>query len=487
MINEGTYPYVHGGVSVWCDHLIRELPDVEFALYCISPKTGAQPVWDLPPNVVHVQPIELSRSHSKGFDRYTSSHRRRFLEAFDAFLEAVLSDQRDRSDTFVNALRDMYQVGRDIPLDLCVRSQPAYELVRTRWSHRLADDRFNQMGKPSLHDVLDVTSSLSRYLTPLEVVPDCDVAHTTANGLSSLAAFAAKWESGTPILLTEHGIYLRERFIEAHKSKAQDRVKAFFLLFFRALNDATIDMAEMIAPVSDYNARWERETGAHNDQIVTIYNGVNPENFEPIETEPDELTVSWIGRVDPLKDLPTLIRSFAYVHEHVPQARLRLFGPVPEGNEDYHAMCLDVIDENDLDGVVFFEGLIRPANGAFEAGHVVALSSISEGFPFTVIEAMMSGRATVSTDVGGVAEAVGDTGLLVPPRDPEAMGKAIVTLLVDNERRRSMGAAARERALSLFTLDEMAQRYRDLYDGLAADPARLVAATGNTTLEWVSD
>lgn len=272
MINEGTYPYVHGGVSVWCDRLIRELPDIEFAIYGITPSTGARPVWDLPPNVVDVHPIELSRVHALSFERYLPGPRRRFLESFDAFLEAVLSDQHERSDTFVDALKGMYLAGREIPIDICVRSEPAYDLVRTRWNQRLVGDRLDQMGKPSLNDVLDVTSSLSRFLTPLEVVPVGDIAHTTANGLSSLAAFAAKWENGTPILLTEHGVYLRERFIEAHNSKAQDRVKAFFLMFFRALNDATIDMAEMIAPVSDYNARWELEMGASSDQIVTINN-----------------------------------------------------------------------------------------------------------------------------------------------------------------------------------------------------------------------
>jgi len=487
MINEGTYPYVHGGVSVWCDRLIRELPDIDFAVYGISPSTGARPVWDFPPNVVDVHPIELSRVHALSFNRYLPGPRRRFLESFDALLEAVLSDQHERSDTFVDALKGMYLAGREIPIDICVRSEPAYDLVRTRWNQRLVGDRFDQMGKPSLNDVLDVTSSLSRFLRPLEVVPVGDIAHTTASGLSSLAAFAAKWENGTPILLTEHGVYLRERFIEAHNSKAQDRVKAFFLMFFRALNDATIDMAEIISPVSDYNARWELEMGASSEQIVTINNGVDPANFDPIETEPDVLTVSWIGRVDPLKDLPTLIRSFAYVHEHVPEARLRLFGPVPEGNEGYHAMCVKVIEDNGLDGVVFFEGLIRPANGAFEAGHIVALSSISEGFPFTVIEAMMSGRATVSTDVGGVAEVVGDAGLLVPPRDPEAMGKALVSLLVDDERRRSLGAAARDRAFSKFRLDLMARRYRHLYEDLLAEPARPVAATKNIDVEWTQD
>ena len=126
-----------------------------------------------------------------------------------------------------------------------------------------------------------------------------------------------------------------------------------------------------------------------------------------------------------------------------------------------------VIDELGLQDSVTCEGLIRPPTGAYDAGHVVALSSISEGFPFTVIEAMMSGRATVSTDVGGVAEAVADAGLLVPPRDPDAFGRACVKLLGDDELRRDMGKAARKRALEHLTLDLMADRYRQIYTRLA--------------------
>nr|WP_280938773.1 glycosyltransferase [Meiothermus taiwanensis] len=91
------------------------------------------------------------------------------------------------------------------------------------------------------------------------------------------------------------------------------------------------------------------------------------------------------------------------------------------------------------------------------------LSSISESFPYAVIEAMSCERATVSTDVGGVAEAVGDAGILVPARDPVAMGKACVELLLDDERRIALGKAARARVLKYFTLERFLNDYRKMY------------------------
>jgi glycosyltransferase involved in cell wall biosynthesis len=97
---------------------------------------------------------------------------------------------------------------------------------------------------------------------------------------------------------------------------------------------------------------------------------------------------------------------------------------------------------------------------------VVALSSISEGFPYTLIEAMTAGRSTVSTDVGGVTEAVADTGLVVPPRDPAAMAAACVRLLKDDAQRARLGAAARTRALEYFTVEEAVATFRGIYDRL---------------------
>ncbi len=470
MITEGTYPYVHGGVSMWCDRLVRKLPDIEFKLLAISPGIGREPIWDLPPNVISLDPIELVSTTDRPFGYYPLSAQRRFLEAFDAFVNATLQGPTPDESRFLTALRMLFEASRDLPIDVGIRSAEAFEMLRVRWKARQVGDRVDRLGPPSLHDVLEVTSGWARFLVALRDPPDGDVSHTTANGLSSLPAFVAKWTRGTPCLLTEHGVYLRERYLEAHESSLSSRVKALDLLFFRRLNNATLEMSDLISPVSDYNRRWELETGADSAQIQTIYNGVEPSSFPLIDTEPAVPTVSWLGRIDPLKDVVTLIRAFAKVRDVMPSARLRLFGPVPVGNEEYFAECQRAVAESHLGDVVVFEGLISPPAGAFVAGHVVALSSISEGFPFTVLEAMMSGRATVSTEVGGVAEAVGEAGLLVAPRDPEAMAEALLRLLADDELRRRLGAAARKRALSLFTLDEMTSRYRDVYDELSAMP-----------------
>ena len=98
----------------------------------------------------------------------------------------------------------------------------------------------------------------------------------------------------------------------------------------------------------------------------------------------------------------------------------------------------------------------------------MVLCSVSEGFPYSLIEAMTCGRACVGTDVGGVTEALGDTGLVVPPRSPERLARACLTLLRDDRMRRRLGSAARARALEYFTVDEAINTFDEIYHFLGS-------------------
>jgi glycosyltransferase involved in cell wall biosynthesis len=115
---------------------------------------------------------------------------------------------------------------------------------------------------------------------------------------------------------------------------------------------------------------------------------------------------------------------------------------------------------------------------AYAAGQVVVLCSISEGFPYTLIEAMTCGRPCVATDVGGVTEAIGDTGLVVPPRRPAELAQACLALLRDGDRRRALGRAARQRALEYFTVDRAVSAFDEIYLFLGTGRPLPVAPAG---------
>jgi len=336
-----------------------------------------------------------------------------------------------------------------------------------RCSERLGSDSANQL---SVADAVDILLLLEHSLRPLAVMsPSVDIYHSVANGLGILPALIAKRTRNTPFLLTEHGIYLRERYLSYAPGTHSQAARTVIIRFFRLLAQAGYDNADVVAPCSHYNGLWELANGTPAERIRPVYNGVYHEQLPEALTEPDVPTLSWVGRIDPLKDVETLLRAFAIVRQSVPDCRLRIFGPVPEGGEEYAYRCQSLASQLDLGTAVTFEGSVKPPPvEAYHAGHVVVLTSISESLPYTVLEAMATGRPVVATNVGGVAEAIGDAGLLVPPRHPAAVAEACVRLLTDPQERAAIGAAARKRVLEQFTVGRCFGTYRQIYQQLAA-------------------
>lgn len=315
------------------------------------------------------------------------------------------------------------------------------------------------------------------------------MAHAASGGLATLPGLIASQQYGVPFLLTEHGIYLRERYLGYRTGPYRWPVKALLLGFYRMLAEESYRRAALVTPGNRYNRRWEERGGTPSAHIRTVYNGVDPAAFPPAGPEPETPTLSWAGRVDPIKDLETLIRAFAIVQREIPDAKLRLFGGTPKGGEAYRDGCIALAAELGIADSVVFEGRVADITDAYAAGNVVMLSSISEGFPFTLIEAMSCGRSTVSTDVGGVREAVGDTGLVVPPREPEPMAAAAIELLRDPERRARLGEQARLRVIEQFTLRQNIDGFRGIYTELLGTsrwlPEGVVAVTdGPPDPDW---
>ncbi|MEU2618490.1 GT4 family glycosyltransferase PelF [Streptomyces sp. NPDC007157] len=473
LLTEGTYPHSHGGVSVWCDQLVQGMPDFEFDIVAVT-GTGREPlVWDLPAHVSNVWSVPMWGDPPPGRPPRGRA-RRQLADAYARFLTALLDPREEEG--FPSALYALARAAADGTLSPFLRADTAITVLTSLWNRPGLAVR---EARPTLHDALTATALLEHALRPLTApLPESGVAHAVSGGVAALPGLAAQERHGVPLLLTEHGVYLRERYLGYRTAPYRWPVKAVVLGFFRLLARESYRKAALITPGNRYNRLWEEEGGADPEAIRTVYNGVDPAAFPAAGPEPEAPTLSWAGRVDPIKDLETLIRAFALVRAQVPEARLRLFGGTPRGGEAYRERCAALAAELGHGDAVTFEGRVDDIKDAYAAGNVVMLSSISEGFPFTLIEAMSCGRATVSTDVGGVREAVGDTGLVVAPRDPAAMAAAALELLGDPARRRAMGEAARLRVIEQFTLRQTIDTFRAIYLELpgrarrsAAEPA----------------
>ncbi|HWU10330.1 MAG TPA: GT4 family glycosyltransferase PelF [Streptomyces sp.] len=474
LLTEGTYPHSHGGVSVWCDQLVTGMPDIAFDVTAVT-GTGREPVvWDVPAHVGRIVSVPMWGPAPDG-RAPRGHHLGRLAESYERFVAALLDPHAE--DGFGPALHALARAAEDGRLSPFLRGDRAIGILTALWNRPGLAVR---EARPTLQDAVTATTLLEHALRPLAApLPETGVAHAVSGGVAVLPGLAALERHGVPLLLTEHGVYLRERYLGYRTGPYRWPVKALLLGFFRLLAEETYRRAALITPGNRYNRLWEERGGAAPESIRTVYNGVDPAAFPPAGPEPADPVLSWAGRVDPIKDLETLIRAFALVRARVPAARLRLFGGTPRGGEAYRDRCEALAAELGHAGAVTFEGRVEDIRDAYAAGNVVMLSSISEGFPFTLIEAMSCGRATVSTDVGGVREAVGDTGLVVPPRDPAAMAAAALELLADAGRRRRMGEAARLRVIEQFTLRQTVDTFRSIYLELSASGARSgLAAVG---------
>ncbi|MEU1517744.1 GT4 family glycosyltransferase PelF [Streptomyces sp. NPDC005811] len=481
MLTEGTYPLVHGGVSTWCDQLVKGMPEVDFHVVSLS-GSGREPVtWELPPNV---------RRHSSvpTWGPRPGRHRppygrdlRRFGDAHERLLLSIL-DPESPCD-FGESLYELAALAREGRLSAALRTETALRALLAIWTMPHLP---TAAAAPTVHDALTAVDLLEHALRPLGfTVPADSVAHAVSSGLATLPALAARHFDGVPFLLTEHGIYLRERYLGSRSEPQRWPVKAFMLGFHRALNSLGYRAADLITPCNQYNRRWEERGGADSRKIRTVYNGVDPHAFPHAGPEPAVPTLAWCGRIDPIKDLETLLRAYAVVRAELPATRLRLFGPVSPGCEEYATRLGKLAAELGVTDGLTFEGRVTDVSRAYAAGHLVLLSSISEGFPFSLIEAMSCGRTTVSTDVGGVREAVGDTGLVVPPREPEKLAAAALTLLKDDERRLKLGALSRQRVIDRFTLRRSVDHFRTIYQELAG--LDVYEPTVETVADWTEE
>jgi glycosyltransferase involved in cell wall biosynthesis len=474
LLTEGTYPYVRGGVSTWCHDLVVGLPEFEFVVYAMIGNPSGRYEYALPPNVTQVLSVPLW-GHER-LDEYNGAHlggsrrarsaaalRAQFLPLFETFLAQVMRGvEYAEPAVLAETIGAMYAYFREHDYDWTMRREETWKLamdafMREPWHAR----------HMSSLEAIELVRSLYRYLIPLAIeLPRADLYHTSVAGLCGIAAVAAKQVAGMPVILTEHGVYLRERVLALARAGLPFSDRAVKKNFFSGIARATYAVADVIAPVCAYNTTWEHFYGVPPERIRVIYNGVDEHRFDDRDLSPERPTVAAVLRIDPLKDVPTMIASAATVRAAIPDVEYKLWGPAPDPG--YLAECERLIVELDLSKTVTLMGPTRDPAAAYADSHVVALSSISEGFPFSIIEAMMCAKPIVATDVGGVREAVDRFGTVVPPKRPERMGEAIVALLRDPLAARELGKGARAFALEHFTQTAFLAKYRALYDEVAA-------------------
>lgn len=541
LLTEGGYPYATGESGLWCDRLVRGLAPHEFDVYALShdARHEAAGRLPLPPNVREVRiaslwaPEDDGRSHGR-------RERRRFEAAFRELAAGICADRplaaddaagtgagagagasdrgprtagagerpgrgpvagepwggradgaaaADAPERFAAGLYGLAELARSHGgLRAALRSETA---VRVLESAGRAPGARRGLAAATVPDHLAFLDRLERALRPLSLdwydeegagLGRADLCHAASAGAAALPGLLAKRFFGTPLLVTEYGVQLRAHYLAAADAPLATPVRALLAAFHGRLAGEVYRQAALLTPGNAHARRWQERCGADRAKLRTVHPGMAAERFAEAgedEESGDPATLSWIGRVEPAKDLIALLHAFADVRRRQPDARLRIIAaPVREpGAAAYLAHCRNLAEQLFPDEAagrhaigenpVSFEelgGAEAPTlEEAYASSAVVVLSSVVEGFPVSLVEAMFCARATVSTDVGAVVEVIGGTGLVVPPRNPKALADACLALLRDPERRHRLGAAARARALELFTVEQNLAAFRGIY------------------------
>jgi glycosyltransferase involved in cell wall biosynthesis len=231
--------------------------------------------------------------------------------------------------------------------------------------------------------------------------------------------------------------------------------------------------SDLYAVSHDLRAHLLRE--AVPARMRVIWNGIDPGEPPTAETRrvarasldvaDDALVIGAVARLDPVKDLGTLIEAAAEAAAAQPRLHLAIVGDGPERER-----LADTIRRHDAGARVRLLGHRDDVRALLPGFDVFVNSSTSEGISLTLLEAMAAELPVVATRVGGTPEVVVDheTGRLVPARDPRALAAALVETCADAARARAWGAAGRRRLLEHFTIDEMVRRYEAVYRDVAA-------------------
>ncbi len=489
LIAEGTYPFNTGGVSTWAHDLCNRVRNSEYYLYSINAEVELEPKYTLSDSVRKVIQVPMW-SPEEPFDcvdydiKYSEILRAReftseaviaasFVPNFKTFITHIYSEKHSPV-TLNECFYKMWLFFQTHDYKVAMTSEAVWNVFCETLKTVLPEAELRDM---TLEDVTTAMRWIYRFLIPIAIdVPKADISHVTISGIAVLPALSLKYKYDTPILVTEHGVFIRERLIAISTADYSYFLKKMLIRFSECITRLVYYHASKITTVSKFNMAWERFYGADTAKISVIYNGVDHTFFKPVP-KPEALngipTVVAAARIFDLKDIFTMIRTCAEVKKQLPTVRFLVYGnkdAVPE----YTLECEALIDELGLEEHFFLKGFHSSPEKLYAEGDISILTSISEGFPYTVIESMSCGIPVVATDVGGVSEALDDTcGFICKPKDVAEIAEKVVQLLKNKSLRNWMGENARNKIIANFTIESFTSAFEKTYQDLHTDQNKI--------------
>ncbi|MBM7649090.1 glycosyltransferase involved in cell wall biosynthesis [Bacillus ectoiniformans] len=459
LIAEGAYPYVTGGVSSWIQSIITQMPEHEFIVYSISTKDhlGAMPLYKRTSNLLEIRDIHLGnyvQNEIISGKRYDIS-----FEEKMAFVSLISGDE-----TNWNILFDLFLSGRIDSILNFLASKDFFDIVRL-----VCEERFIHV------PFTDMFWALRSMVLPLFIcidneMPEADLYHSVSTGYAGVLGALANYQYNKPYLLTEHGIYTREREEEIIKAKwIKGYFKDIWIDYFYNLSHCAYQYANEVTSLFAQSRNIQIDIGCPPEKTTIIPNGIDVDLFKPEARKKREgLHIGAIVRVVPIKDIRTMLQSFAIVEQTIPDAHFYIIGPCDE-DQQYYEECKEYADSLGLKNIVF-TGTVNVMD-YLTFIDILVLSSISEGQPLVILEGFAMGIPFVATDVGSCSELIlgtgdgyGRAGCVVPVMHFHLLAEEILFLCRSEEVRKHFGSNGFNRVQNLYTLPLMIDRYNACYE-----------------------
>lgn len=462
IIAEGSYPYITGGVSSWINMIIENMPEHEFILYTIFPeeKDRGRFKYLLPKNVTKVTEVFLDTWQS---EKTVPRKKLGFTQdEKDVISQLILGRSFDWTKLFNVIQKKKVNNVQDFLL-----SKDFFDIVQSAYIESYSQTPFTEFFW-TIRSMLLPLFHIIRH-----EIPEADVYHCPSTGYAGIVGSLAKIAYQKPLLITEHGIYTREREIEILKATwMKNYYKDMWIEFFYNLSRCCYQYADKVFTLFQRNMDIQKTIGCPEEKLEIIPNGVNLSVFSELPKRPfmadGKFIVGAIVRVVPIKDIKTMIQGYGIAKEKLPDSELWIIGPAEE-DEVYFEECQQLVKDLKLKDVIFtgrsdVKTLIPKVD-------LFILSSISEGQPLSILETMAASKANISTDVGCCHELLygsesdrfGQAGLVVPIMDYFALGNSIIKLANDPQRIENFGESAYHRVKAFYRLDQMIEAYRNVY------------------------
>ena len=485
LILEGTYPYVTGGVSSWVHQIICGFPQYRFALAFIGSarEDYAGMRYQLPSNVVHLAEHYLHGAEAQPRPRASDGDPAAY-EMVQRLHAHFRAPQAQSAPVVGESLSALASGGR-LPLESFLYS-------RRSWDYTVAQYReFSR--EPSFIDYFWTVRAMHRPLWVLakaaESFPPVGAYHVVSTGYAGFLAALLRRRGERPLIVSEHGIYTKERKIDLFHSEwlrdnrdpfARDPAEMAYLRelwirFFESLGKMCYDAADEIVALYEANRARQIADGAPAARTRVVPNGIDVARLAALRARrgaadpPPVLCL--LGRVVPIKDVRTFIRAIHVIARRMPEVEGWIAGPEDEAPA-YAAECRALAESIGVKERVRFLGYQKIEELLPKVGLLV-LSSISEGLPLAVLEGFAAGVPTVATDVGACRQLVygapgddaglGAAGRIVGIADPHALAAAALELLGDPAAWRAAQAAGLARVERFYSQERLFAAYRELY------------------------